>query len=78
MKDSLIISLLVDQLFVIVILTSLHVSLLVIPKLNLYRSIDRDDYFVGREDVLSKIKDRLQTNFRVSLSGWGGMGYVLL
>jgi hypothetical protein len=35
----------------------------------------RDDKFVGREDILGQIEDRLQVGGRVSLTGIGGVGY---
>jgi hypothetical protein len=35
----------------------------------------RDDKFVGREDILDQIEDRLQVGSRVSLTGIGGVGY---
>jgi hypothetical protein len=35
----------------------------------------RDDKFVGREDILGQIEDRLQVGRRVSLTGIGGVGY---
>jgi hypothetical protein len=35
----------------------------------------RDDKFVGREDILRQIEERLQVGRRVSLAGIGGVGY---
>jgi hypothetical protein len=35
----------------------------------------RDDKFVGREDILGQIEERLQVGHRVSLAGIGGVGY---
>jgi len=37
----------------------------------------RDRKFVGREDILCQIEERLQTQRRVSLAGIGGVGYDL-
>ena len=36
---------------------------------------ERDRQFVGREDILSQVKERLQNQRRVSLHGLGGIGY---
>jgi tetratricopeptide (TPR) repeat protein len=38
----------------------------------------RDNKFVGREDILSQIEERLQVGRRVSIAGIGGVGYGLL
>lgn len=34
----------------------------------------RDEEFVGREDILGQIEERLQAGRRVSLAGIGGVG----
>ena len=36
-----------------------------------------DDKFVGREDILCQIEERLQVRRRVSIAGLGGVGYDL-
>lgn len=35
---------------------------------------DRDDEFVGREDIISDIDNKFKTKRRVGLAGWGGVG----
>lgn len=35
---------------------------------------DKDDKFVGREDILSKIDERLKNKRRVAIAGIGGVG----
>lgn len=35
----------------------------------------RDKKFVGREDILSQIEERLQVGRRVAIAGIGGVGY---
>jgi hypothetical protein len=35
---------------------------------------ERDRQFVGREDVITQIEEKLQTQYRVSLYGIGGIG----
>jgi hypothetical protein len=35
---------------------------------------DRDTQFVGREDIIEKIKTQLTVNNRVALAGIGGVG----
>jgi len=37
---------------------------------------ERDKQFTGREDILSRLEKCLQTQYRVSLHGLGGIGYV--
>lgn len=39
--------------------------------------LPRDSKFVGREDIICQIKERLHTQRRVSLSSIGGVGYDL-
>jgi hypothetical protein len=36
---------------------------------------ERDTQFVGREDILSQVEERLQNQRRVSFHGLGGIGY---
>jgi hypothetical protein len=36
----------------------------------------RDRQFIGREDVLSQVKEHLQIRHCVSLHGLGGIGYI--
>jgi hypothetical protein len=38
----------------------------------------RDPKFVGREDIMQDITDRLEMQCRIALCGIGGIGYVLL
>jgi hypothetical protein len=37
---------------------------------------EKDKQFTGREDILSRLEKCFQTQYRVSLHGLGGIGYV--
>lgn len=37
---------------------------------------DRDPYFVGREEIIAQVDNRLHIRSRVSLAGIGGVGFV--
>lgn len=37
---------------------------------------DRDPHFVGREEIIAQVDNRLHIRSRVSLTGIGGVGFV--
>ena len=43
---------------------------------NFLVPFDRDSHFVGRDDVIEELENRIKTTPRVSLAGIGGVGSV--
>lgn len=46
------------------------------PRNNFLVPFDRDSHFVGREEVIDEVDNRIKTTPRVSLAGIGGVGSV--
>lgn len=44
------------------------------PKADFMVDIERDSKFVGRKEILEKIKNRFKTERRIALCGIGGIG----
>jgi hypothetical protein len=62
----------------VILLANLHLGLVALADPVFMVPFVRDEKFVGREDILCQIEERLQTQRRVSLAGIGGVGYDLL